>query len=237
WCHVAWIGPLPEEGPFLPENCLELAGEDGRHAVDGVLDVARQGRDRHDHHESDDRQDDAVLGHRLTVLALLERLGRLGSEHLRECEELQHSVHLPSLAARAHGVARFATGEAVRTNWKGVKSRLKSWRKRLSGTPDFLRDGSRRGRAACLRQSQRFHRERAALGVSLGVVIGRASPRFGGAPTKGAVDSQVSPYGPRISKSRKSASKWRPRRPTTERKANATTELFDQQAAPRARVG
>src|SRR6266550_578435 len=47
------------------------------------------------------------------------------------------------------------------------------------------------------------HRVGLAGGVSLGLVIGCRSPHFGGTPGLPAVDSQVSPFGPRISKSEK----------------------------------
>src|SRR5206468_9970342 len=42
------------------------------------------------------------------------------------------------------------------------------------------------------------HRDRLAGGVSLGLVIANGSPYFGGVPGACLVDSQVSPYGPRI---------------------------------------
>src|SRR5437763_2291805 len=94
---------------------------------------------------------------------------------------------------------------------------------------------SRRGRAAYGSVAAN-HRDGLANGVSLGLVIGCRSPYFGGVQDVFLVDSQVSPYGPRISKL-ESASKWRPRRPKNGAIGNATTEFIDQQAVPRASLG
>src|SRR5262249_41766069 len=69
--------------------------EDVRDAVDGVADVAGQERDRGDHREGDDGEDDAVLGHRLTLLATAEGARRIGDERLSEGEQLEHGF--PSL--------------------------------------------------------------------------------------------------------------------------------------------
>src|SRR3954454_17069605 len=77
-------GGLPCGGP--PSRAKGLA-DVGRDAVDRVHDVAVEKRERAEDGNGDHGQDDAVLRHRLPVLAV---------DPLEVVEELQQLVHLPS---------------------------------------------------------------------------------------------------------------------------------------------
>src|SRR3990172_7883152 len=82
-------------------------GELARDPVDGALDPAREQTERHDDAERDDGEDDAVLGHRLALLALpvVAREGEVDSSELEPVRE-RHLTFPPSLCRRTRGRAR-----------------------------------------------------------------------------------------------------------------------------------
>src|SRR5215210_1586764 len=96
-----WRGPLLAKGPLPETLALVLAGENPGNVLDRAADVVGEERDRTDHGERDHGKNNAVLRHRLAVLAVAERVG----SDLHEGEELQHLCHLLSLID-AHAVAR-----------------------------------------------------------------------------------------------------------------------------------
>src|SRR4051812_16818263 len=95
--------PSREGAPYRRngETAVFLAGENPGNVLDRAADVVGEERDRTDHGERDHGENHAVLRHRLTLLAIAERV----SGGLHEGEELQHLCHLPSLID-AHAVAR-----------------------------------------------------------------------------------------------------------------------------------
>src|SRR3990172_4828882 len=81
-------------------------GELARDPVDGALDPAREQTERHDDAERDDGEDDAVLGHRLALLALpvVAREGEVDSSELEPVRE-RHLTFPPSWCRRTRGRA------------------------------------------------------------------------------------------------------------------------------------
>src|SRR5689334_19262329 len=100
WSRVG-AGPFSRRGPLPEKLRCYLAGENSGDVLDRAADVVREERDRTDHGQRDHGEDHAVLRHRLTLLAVAERVGG----DLHEGEELQHLCHLLSLID-AHAVAR-----------------------------------------------------------------------------------------------------------------------------------
>src|SRR5882724_10670284 len=100
------LGPPDAEGALFLYGRSERLGENRGDLIDRAGDGAGEEADRDDHDQRDDGKNHAVLGHRLALLALLERLCGVPRPALRECKELQHLVHLPSAAARAPQRAR-----------------------------------------------------------------------------------------------------------------------------------
>ena len=87
-------GPLGEgKGPAAPEQSLD----DVRHVVDGHADLVGQQTERGHECDRDHGQDDAVLGHRLSLFA---------PEAEEEVEDAIHPAHL--LGSRQISVVRFA---------------------------------------------------------------------------------------------------------------------------------
>src|SRR4029450_957867 len=99
--EVEWA-PSREGAPYRRNCGVFLAGQNAGDVLDRSADVVRQERDGTDHGQRDHGKDHAVLRHRLTLLALAQRVGG----DLHEGEELQHLCHLPSLVIDAHAVAR-----------------------------------------------------------------------------------------------------------------------------------
>src|SRR5213593_1255989 len=63
-------GAGPAGRPRDPLSCRSLAREESDHPVERSLDAARKCGEHCDRRDRDDGQDDAVLGHGLTLLAL-----------------------------------------------------------------------------------------------------------------------------------------------------------------------
>src|SRR5262245_6448976 len=78
------------KGPALA-MCLRAGLEEAEDAVDRAGDRAGERGERDDHAQRDHGEDDAVLGHRLSILPPADRV-EIG-------EEARHLVHLPSSEA------------------------------------------------------------------------------------------------------------------------------------------
>src|SRR5215211_3491680 len=183
-------GPFSRRGP-LPEELRFLAGQNAGDVLDRAADVVRQERDGTDHGQRDHGKNHAVLRHRLTLLALAQRVGG----DLHEGEELQQLCHLPSSVIDAHAVAReFPWETAVERRWK--ESRLLVRAMRLV-TPEItsevlgvaappkaqLRRSSFRSRGWCIPRSSDL--------LEKSLIRGRCRPRRGSIVL-------TRPYGPRM---------------------------------------
>src|SRR4051794_12630935 len=99
-CKRGKWAPSREGAPYR-RTAVVLAGENSGDVLDRSANVVGKQRDRTDHGERDHGENNAVLRHRLAVLAVAERVG----SDLHEGEELQHLCHLLPLID-AHAVAR-----------------------------------------------------------------------------------------------------------------------------------